>query len=145
MRCQTMTSAILFNSMRGSGREVRLTFAKAGIEIASANDEPIAVWPYMALSRVPSDLADGIEVRLAHDEILTLRIFDDASSATLVAKAPALRRSKVMYFLARLLPMHSEGHDPVKVGIAIVLGLIGYGIWAAWHLLAESWQSFAGG
>lgn len=126
-----MTNAILFNNMRGSGREVTLNLIDAGVEIISVGGEPIAVWPYGVIDLIKhTNLSDEGEFTVEHDPFNTLQaVQPDIFQAIIKRAAPArrtLRRSAWNFErLWQGIPWNLQG----GLIVAIVYGLYEAYIW----------------
>ena len=141
-----MTDAILFNTLRGSGRNVKVGLLDVGLELASQAGEPIAIWPYDAIDLIKetSFQSEGI-FKVPYDSVHTLRIADSVSWKMIVDRAPhaaqTLRASKrTLWDYVTMLP------EPVQVGLWLggPLALI-YAIFSAWHWLSDIWHALIGG
>ncbi|TDQ81365.1 hypothetical protein A8950_2433 [Dongia mobilis] len=84
-------SAILFNRIRGSGREVFISLNEFGVELTSSAGAPIAIWLYAAIRIVPNDAIDEpVALRLPHDDIHELQIANLAWVAAITERSPDL-------------------------------------------------------
>lgn len=90
-----MTNAILFNKMRGSGREVTINLIDSGIEIVSSAGEHIAVWPYQVVDLIKeSEIAREGAFVADHDQIHLLQIFDAALWDRVMERTPRARKTE---------------------------------------------------
>jgi hypothetical protein len=87
-----VTIAVLFDNMRGSGRDVAVTLGTAGLEIATAEGNAIGVWPYGAIKRARVASQAWIDLQLANDETRTLQIYDRKTTDAILALTPGARR-----------------------------------------------------
>jgi len=90
-----MTNAILYNTIRGTDREVQLALGNVGIEIQTAGGEPIAIWPYSVVDLRKETRTKGEGEFIAdHDDVHTLRIVDPGLWSGILSRAPRARRTE---------------------------------------------------
>ena len=125
-----VTTAILFNRQRGSGREVAVNLVDAGVEIVSLSGEPIAVWTYDVIDLIKeTNLPDEGSFTVPHDPFHTLQAVPaDTFDAIIERAAPARRtlRGSVWNFerLWQGVPGNLRG---------VIVVAIGYGVFKAYE------------
>lgn len=127
-----MTNAILFNKMRGSGRDVTINLIDAGIEITSAAGEHIAVWPYPVVDLIKeTGLAHEGYFAADHDETNLLRVFDRSMWDRIVEHTPRAQETEASL-------AHNWRRDLLAFDIhvwAAIAGLIVVGCSYAFHAI----------
>ncbi len=122
-----MTIAVLFDNLRGSGRDVALTMGKAGLEIATDDGNVIGVWPYGAIKRSRFTSQTWVDLQLANDESRTLQNYDRQTTDALLALTPNARRRGIF---ARLGV--DETFFRFEFGAALAIALAGIPMALGW-------------
>lgn len=129
-------AGILFNNLRGSGREVRIHLGRAGLELETETGNPVGIWPYSAIQRSDNGMAPGLELRLGQDQASTLQIFDEAGTAAILTRVPKAKRSLIGRMMNDLL-FSSDRHSSVlQRCMFAVVAPAGFGIWYLWKLVS---------
>jgi hypothetical protein len=91
-----VTTAILFNHQRGSGREVTVNLIDSGIEIMSIAGEHISVWPYHVVDLIKhTRMAREGSFAACHDENHLLQVFEPSLWDSILERAPLAQRTEM--------------------------------------------------
>ena len=142
--------SLLHNNIRGSAREVLVEPSDIGLVLKNVDSEPLSTWTFDAISLdnrthlyrplpnlddlphdryVPSYSPGSgrvMECTLAHDDLLTLRIFDAELASIIEERAPAVRKAMRESGRLGLIGIWSGIPDILRAVIlmAITLGIL---------------------